>query len=185
MGGVGQAAVPPPSPGHAQPWPAPALPVPHRRRRLVGVSTHCDYPPNISEGRTVVTRSLVEVDGKSSEEIEAQIQAIAAASGDGPPEYYRLDAGWLAERLPGVLLTQDSCTRCDATQSSVARYGAPPPLCFFRFLVKKTVNLQPPSATAGPLLGNRRRVPSTHLRLLQPAVTLQRRWTSRAVQLCA
>ena len=83
---------------------------------LRGVSEFCDYPPALLRDVPKVTKSLVRQEC-SSEEMEAQIQALHA---QGIRDLHTIDTALVAAARPGLLLTQDTCERCGATDSALA-----------------------------------------------------------------
>ena len=91
--------------------------VPGASERLVAVSAHCDYPADVLQLRKA-TRSLIQVDGRSSEEVEEQVQKLLA---DGVTDFHPIDVDWLRSARPGVVLSQESCPTCDASTSALGR----------------------------------------------------------------
>ncbi|CAK0818022.1 unnamed protein product [Prorocentrum cordatum] len=84
--------------------------------RLVAVSAHCDYPPEVLQLHRA-TRSLVAADGRSSVEVEAEVQRLLS---EGVTDFHPVDTDWLRAARPGVVLTQDGCPTCDASASALA-----------------------------------------------------------------
>ena len=82
---------------------------------VIGVSDLCDYPPEILQTKTVVSRSRVDPSVMSSEEVEAALRDILA-SGESP---YELDYQWLARELPDIVFTQDLCHICEIDAGEV------------------------------------------------------------------
>ena len=82
---------------------------------VIGVSDLCDYPPEILQTKTVVSRSRVDPSVMSSEEVEATLRDILA-KGESP---YELDYKWLARELPDIVFTQDLCHICEIDAGEV------------------------------------------------------------------
>lgn len=82
---------------------------------ITGVSDLCDYPPEILQTKTVVSRSKVDPSVMSSEEVESALRDILA-SGESP---YELDYEWLARELPDIIFTQDLCHICEIDAGEV------------------------------------------------------------------
>ena len=82
---------------------------------VIGVSDLCDYPPDILQTKTVVSRSRVDPSVMSSEEVEAALREILA-NGESP---YELDYEWLARELPDIVFTQDLCHICEIDAGEV------------------------------------------------------------------
>lgn len=74
-----------------------------------------------------VSRSRIDSSALSSAEVEVRVRELRAA-GTSPVV---IDEDWLARTQPGLVLTQDSCSACDADYRTVAealrRSGAPQP----------------------------------------------------------
>eukprot|EP00898_Chlorokybus_atmophyticus_P003274 jgi/Chlat1/3948/Chrsp26S04208 len=85
--------------------------------RVIGISDFCDFPSNISEGRHVVSRSAIRTEDLSSKEIEQQLRKIKESGA----KLFSLDADWIADQRPDLILTQDTCAACDVDTSEVAR----------------------------------------------------------------
>ena len=82
--------------------------------QLIGVSDLCNYPP-AARGKPVVSRSRIDVDSSSSDEVEEQMRRILDA-GESP---YELDMEWVWRESPDVVLTQDLCYFCEIDASTV------------------------------------------------------------------
>ena len=82
---------------------------------VIGVSDLCDYPPEILQTKTVVSRSKVDPAIMSSEEVEAALRDILRR-GESP---YELDYDWLARKLPDIIFTQDLCHICEIDAGEV------------------------------------------------------------------
>ena len=82
---------------------------------IVGVSDLCDYPPEILQTKSVVSRSRVDPSVMSSEEVEAALREILV-KGESP---YDLDYEWLARELPDIVFTQDLCHICEIDAGEV------------------------------------------------------------------
>ena len=93
--------------------------------RIIGVTDLCDYPPEVA-GIRVVCRSRIDPAVMSSAEVDAEMSRILAA-GESP---YALDADWLRQAAPDVVLTQDLCYFCEVdagtVRGAVAPLAAPP-----------------------------------------------------------
>ena len=83
---------------------------------VVGVSDLCVYPPEAA-AKQVVSRSKIDVDRMSSEQVEERMRQILAA-GESP---YELDLEWLWDNPPDVVLTQDLCYFCEIDAATVDR----------------------------------------------------------------
>ena len=82
---------------------------------ITGISDLCDYPPEILQTKTVVSRSKVDPSVMSSEEVEAALRDIMSR-GDSP---YELDYEWLGRELPDIIFTQDLCHICEIDAGEV------------------------------------------------------------------
>ena len=91
--------------------------------RIIGVTDLCDYPPAAADIR-VVCRSRIDPSVMSSEEVEAEMSRILSA-GESP---YDLDAEWLMQASPDVVLTQDLCYFCEVDAGTVHRAVKPIPM---------------------------------------------------------
>ena len=91
--------------------------------RIIGVTDLCDYPPEACSIR-VVCRSRIDPSVMSSEEVEAEMSRILTA-GESP---YDLDADWLLQASPDVVLTQDLCYFCEVDAGTVHRAVQPIPM---------------------------------------------------------
>ena len=100
--------------------------------RIIGVTDLCDYPPEVA-GIRVVCRSRIDPAVMSSAEVDAEMGRILAA-GESP---YALDADWLRQAAPDVVLTQDLCYFCEVDAGTVR--GAVEPLP----LPPQVINLNP------------------------------------------
>jgi iron complex transport system substrate-binding protein len=83
---------------------------------LVGVTHECDYP-DAARAKPIVTRSLLDHSGATSEEID---DAVRSQLRDGL-SLYALDRDLLAELRPDVILTQALCDVCAVSLESVER----------------------------------------------------------------
>jgi iron complex transport system substrate-binding protein len=83
---------------------------------LVAVTHECDYPP-IVRSRPIVTRSLLDHDGATSEEID---QAVRQQLQDGL-SLYELDYTLLGQVAPDLVLTQALCEVCAVAYNHVER----------------------------------------------------------------
>jgi iron complex transport system substrate-binding protein len=81
---------------------------------LVAVSEECDWPPEV-RGLPVVTASRVDTTRLSSFEID---DAVREAVGDGRP-LYAIDRELLDALEPDLILTQNLCTVCAVSATSV------------------------------------------------------------------
>ena len=91
---------------------------------VVGVSDLCVYPPEAAS-KPVVSRSRIDVDSMSSEEVEERMRQILA-SGESP---YELDVEWLWKNPPDVVLTQDLCYFCEVDAATVGSAVQGMPAC--------------------------------------------------------
>jgi iron complex transport system substrate-binding protein len=83
---------------------------------LVGVTHECDYPP-IARARPIVTRSLLNHDGATSEEIDHAVSQQLHAG----LSLYELDRPLLAQIAPDLVLTQALCDVCAVAYGDVER----------------------------------------------------------------
>jgi iron complex transport system substrate-binding protein len=83
---------------------------------LVGVTHECDYPP-AALSRPVVTRSLLDHDASTSEEID---HAVSQQLQDGL-SLYALNDALLAQIAPDLVLTQALCDVCAVAYGDVER----------------------------------------------------------------
>jgi iron complex transport system substrate-binding protein len=83
---------------------------------LVGVTHECDYPP-AALSRPVVTHSLLDHDGATSEEID---HAVSQQIQDGL-SLYALNDALLAQIAPDLVLTQALCDVCAVAYGNVER----------------------------------------------------------------
>ena len=84
------------------------------KENLVGITHECDYPQEISDVR-VVTKSLIDHSGSSSQEINRHISE-ALHSGSG---IYAIDNESLEFTNPDLILTQELCEVCAVSYSQV------------------------------------------------------------------
>jgi iron complex transport system substrate-binding protein len=82
--------------------------------QLIGVSDLCDYPPE-AQSKPVVSRSKVDPNALSSDQVEEVMQRLLA-TGESP---YDLDSDWIMEQGPDVVLTQDLCYFCEVDAGQV------------------------------------------------------------------
>ena len=86
-------------------------------QRLIGISEHCDFPPEIVRNVPVLSRSTVSLQsGMSGAEVDA---AMKAARANGVTSSHVVDTDWLGTHQPSLILTQDTCPACDASQGTV------------------------------------------------------------------
>jgi len=83
---------------------------------LVGVTHECDYPA-MARSRPIVTHSLLNHDGATSEEID---QAVSQQLQDRL-SLYELDHALLAQIAPDLVLTQSLCDVCAVAYGEVER----------------------------------------------------------------
>src|SRR5918995_4217307 len=81
---------------------------------LVAVTHECDWPPSVV-GKPVVTRSVNDLTGVSSREINARV----TASMHGGSSLYALDEEALAAAEPDLILTQELCRVCAVSYREV------------------------------------------------------------------
>ena len=91
--------------------------------RIIGITDLCDFPPEAASIR-VVCRSRIDPSVMSSEEVEAEMSRILSA-GESP---YDLDADWLMDASPDVVLTQDLCYFCEVDAGTVHQAVQPIPM---------------------------------------------------------
>ena len=84
------------------------------KENLVGITHECDYPQEISDVQ-VVTKSLIDHSGSSSQEINRHISE-ALHSGSG---IYAIDNESLEFTNPDLILTQELCEVCAVSYSQV------------------------------------------------------------------
>src|SRR5688572_25988245 len=77
---------------------------------LVGVSPECDHPPAV-RGKRIVSRALLEYEGRSSGETS---QMVGERLEDGGA-LYRVDEDALRSAAPDLILTQGLCDVCAPT----------------------------------------------------------------------
>ena len=82
--------------------------------QITGVSDLCDYPAE-ARSKPIVSRSKIDVDVLSSDEVEKEINRILAA-GESP---YELDQDWILTQSPDVVLTQDLCYFCEVDVAAI------------------------------------------------------------------
>ena len=82
--------------------------------QVVGVSDLCHYPPE-ARSKHVVSRSKVDAESLTSEEVEELMQRLLS-TGESP---YELDNDWILNNNPDVVLTQDLCIFCEVDASHV------------------------------------------------------------------
>lgn len=83
---------------------------------LAGRTHECDWPPGVIEGVPVVTRSLLDLDGLGSREID---DAVGARAHSGS-SIYALDVQALRDARPDLILTQELCEVCAVSYREVA-----------------------------------------------------------------
>src|SRR5437667_3689675 len=81
---------------------------------VAGVSPECDFPP-AATGKTVVSRTLLEYEGKSSGETSRMV-GERLANGEA---LYQVDAPSLRAARPDLILTQGLCEVCAPTLGDV------------------------------------------------------------------
>ncbi|HKA57054.1 MAG TPA: ABC transporter substrate-binding protein, partial [Gemmatimonadales bacterium] len=82
--------------------------------RLVGISHSCDYPTTIVD-RPRLSRARVELDGRSSEEIDAAVRAALRDHGS----VYEIDVPGITALEPDLVLTQGICDVCAVPENQV------------------------------------------------------------------
>ena len=82
---------------------------------IAGISDLCDFPTELLQTKTVVSRSRVDPSVMSSEEVEQALRDILT-KGESP---YELDYDWLARELPDIIFTQDLCHICEIDAGEV------------------------------------------------------------------
>jgi iron complex transport system substrate-binding protein len=86
---------------------------------LVGVSPECDHPPAVKDKR-IVSRALLEYEGKSSGETS---QMVGERLEDGGA-LYQVDEDALRSMAPDLILTQGLCDVCAPTLGDVEEVAA-------------------------------------------------------------
>ena len=82
--------------------------------QVVGVSDLCHYPPE-ARSKHVVSRSKVDAESLTSEEVEELMQRLLSTG----ESQYELDDDWILNNNPDVVLTQDLCFFCEVDASHV------------------------------------------------------------------
>ena len=83
---------------------------------VVAVTHECDWPPQ-ARAKPAVTRSRVQVEGRSSADIDQQVRDHSGA-------LYDLDTDALARLRPDLILTQSLCAVCAVDETSVRAAAA-------------------------------------------------------------
>jgi iron complex transport system substrate-binding protein len=99
---------------------------------LVGRSSECDYPPEVTSLPAVMRPKTLDV-GAPSRAIDARVQATRGRG----ESLYELDIAMLRGLRPDLLLTQDLCGVCSVTEAEVA--GA----CAVAGITPEVVSLTP------------------------------------------
>src|SRR5438105_5795260 len=81
---------------------------------VVGVSPECDHPPAV-QTKPIVSRSLLQYEGKSSGETSRMVGERLASAG----ALYQVDAQALRSAEPDLILTQGLCEVCAPTLGDV------------------------------------------------------------------
>src|SRR2546425_2912368 len=81
---------------------------------VVGVSPECDHPPAV-QTKPIVSRSLLQYEGKSSGETSRMVGERLASSG----ALYQVDLQALRSTEPDLILTQGLCEMCAPTLGDV------------------------------------------------------------------
>ena len=84
--------------------------------RVAGVTDLCDFPSK-AKSLPKVSRSLIDTSKMSMEEVEEHMQDFKARG--RPP--FQIDANFLAQQQPGIVLTQNVCQTCDPTTQTVTQ----------------------------------------------------------------
>ena len=82
---------------------------------IIGVSDLCHYPPEILETKPIVSRSKIDPDTLTSQQVEAALTALLQR-GESP---YQLDQQWLTDAAPDLIFTQDLCHICEIDANEV------------------------------------------------------------------
>lgn len=77
----------------------------------VGISHSCDHPPDVTD-RPRVTSTIIDHEGRSSREIDEQMQSVDGA-------VYDIDADRLEALDPDIIVTQATCDVCAVESSAV------------------------------------------------------------------
>lgn len=83
---------------------------------LVGVTHECDFPAD-ARSKPIVTRSLLDHTGATSEEIDHAVRQQVRAG----LSLYGLDSAMLAQLAPDLILTQELCEVCAVAYGQVER----------------------------------------------------------------
>lgn len=86
------------------------------RHMLVGVSEWCDYPEELVAGVEVISKSVLQLRGRSSKEVESELKRLKES---GSSSAHTVNVEWLAVHRPSLCLTQETCEVCDASSESV------------------------------------------------------------------
>ena len=76
--------------------------------QLVGVSSDCDYPPEVRDKQVISDSALDADEGSSPREVDAEVRSRVA---DSEP-IYRLHRDLIRELRPDLILAQDLCRVC-------------------------------------------------------------------------
>lgn len=82
--------------------------------QVVGVTSYCNHPPEARKKR-VVSKGVIDIFRLTAREVDEKVQELAKT---GQPAYV-LEASWLADVKPDLILTQDMCRSCDLQAEEV------------------------------------------------------------------
>lgn len=83
---------------------------------IVGVTDLCDYPEAV-KNKQIISRSKIDVDILTSEEVESEMHRIL----DSGEYLFELNQDLLTQMNPDVILTQDLCYFCEIDSSVVTK----------------------------------------------------------------
>ena len=84
---------------------------------IIGVSDLCQYPPEILKTKPIVSRSKIDPDTLTSQQVEAALTDLLQR-GESP---YQLDQQWLTDAAPDLIFTQDLCHICEIDANEVTQ----------------------------------------------------------------
>ena len=84
---------------------------------IIGVSDLCQYPPEILKTKPIVSRSKIDPDNLTSQQVEAALTDLLQR-GESP---YELDQQWLTHAAPDLIFTQDLCHICEIDANEVTQ----------------------------------------------------------------
>ena len=84
---------------------------------IIGVSDLCQYPPEILKTKPIVSRSKIDPNTLTSQQVEAALTDLLQR-GESP---YQLDQQWLTDAAPDLIFTQDLCHICEIDANEVTQ----------------------------------------------------------------